>query len=113
MICSIILAQNNDIMTSDDIEGAAPGVITISLKLMEWTHVADVPLAPPTKEGTSASHTDGIVQLLQGEIRYLNEVIQSSMARKSVLEARLRILTGEDDADVGDAAASSDFLFIC
>ncbi|GAA0142391.1 hypothetical protein LIER_03299 [Lithospermum erythrorhizon] len=51
------------------------------------------------------SHTDGTVQLLRDEIRYLNGVIQSSMARKSVLEARLRSLTGDDDPDDGVADA--------
>ncbi|GAA0177123.1 hypothetical protein LIER_29658 [Lithospermum erythrorhizon] len=44
MICSILLSQNNDILTSDDIEGADLGVITITPRLMEGTHVADVPL---------------------------------------------------------------------
>ncbi|GAA0169321.1 hypothetical protein LIER_23837 [Lithospermum erythrorhizon] len=43
--------------------------------------------------------------LLQEEIRYLNGVIQSSMARKYVFEACLKCLTGEEDVDVGGAAA--------
>ncbi|GAA0143933.1 hypothetical protein LIER_04501 [Lithospermum erythrorhizon] len=105
MICSILLSQHNDILTSDDVEGADPGVITITPRLMEGTHVADVPLGPQTEEDTSTTHTDSTVQLLQEEIRYLNGVIQTSMARKSVLEARLRSLTSEDDAGVGDDSA--------
>ncbi|GAA0183744.1 hypothetical protein LIER_31102 [Lithospermum erythrorhizon] len=49
MICSILLSQHNDILTSDDVEGADPGVITITPRLMEGTHVADVPLGPQTE----------------------------------------------------------------
>ncbi|GAA0171677.1 hypothetical protein LIER_25656 [Lithospermum erythrorhizon] len=105
MICNILLAQHNNILTVDETEGAAPGVITISPKLMEGTHVADVSLTPLAKEGASGSHTDGTVQLLRDEIRYLNEVIQSSMARKSVMEAHLRSLTRDGDPNDGAADA--------
>ncbi|GAA0173741.1 hypothetical protein LIER_27296 [Lithospermum erythrorhizon] len=64
MICSILLAQHNNILTTNETEGAALGVITINPKLMEGTHVVDVPLAPLDEEGASGSHTDGTVRLL-------------------------------------------------
>ncbi|GAA0152241.1 hypothetical protein LIER_10769 [Lithospermum erythrorhizon] len=101
ILYSILLAQNEDILTKDDTEGLALGVITISPKLMEGIHVVDVPLAPLAEEGASGSHTNGTVQLLRDEIKYLNGVIQSSLARKSVFEARVRSLTGDDDPDDG------------
>ncbi|GAA0170302.1 hypothetical protein LIER_24597 [Lithospermum erythrorhizon] len=68
---------------------------------MEGTHVVDVPMAPLADEGAPGSRTDGAAQLLRDEIRYLDGVIQSSLARKSVLAARLRSLSGEDDPDEG------------
>ncbi|GAA0164456.1 hypothetical protein LIER_20086 [Lithospermum erythrorhizon] len=101
MTCSILLAQNEDILTVDDTEGPSPGVITINPKLMEDTHVDDMPLAHVADEGASGSGTDGTAQLLRDEIGYLDGVIQSSLSRKSVLEARLQSLSGEDDPDEG------------
>ncbi|GAA0160835.1 hypothetical protein LIER_17297 [Lithospermum erythrorhizon] len=95
----ILLAQNEDILTADYTEGPSTGLITISPKLIEGTHVADMPLTPLTDEGTSGNRPDGTVQLLRDEIGYLDGVIQSSLARKSVLEAGLRSLNGEADPD--------------
>ncbi|GAA0164802.1 hypothetical protein LIER_20352 [Lithospermum erythrorhizon] len=83
----------------------SPGVITISPKLMEGTQMYLFPLAPPAVEGPSGHHTDGTVQLLQEEIRYLNGAIQTTIARKSVLEARLRSLTRDDDPVENDVDA--------
>ncbi|GAA0155499.1 hypothetical protein LIER_13213 [Lithospermum erythrorhizon] len=97
---NILLAQNEYILTTEDTEEPYPGVITISPKLMEGTHVANVPLAHVADEGASGSGTDGTAQLLRDEIRYLDGIIQSSLAIKSVLEAHLRSLSGEDDSDV-------------
>ncbi|GAA0169772.1 hypothetical protein LIER_24180 [Lithospermum erythrorhizon] len=58
MICSILQAQKEDILTADDTEGPPTRVITISPKLMEGTHVATVPLAPIAVEGASRSSID-------------------------------------------------------
>ncbi|GAA0141189.1 hypothetical protein LIER_02393 [Lithospermum erythrorhizon] len=88
-------------------EGLPPGTITISPKLLEGTHVVDIPLAPVDVGGASGSSTDGTAQLLWDEIRYLDGVIQSSLARKSVLEARLRSLSREDDPDVDPAGGDN------
>ncbi|GAA0141076.1 hypothetical protein LIER_02302 [Lithospermum erythrorhizon] len=46
-------------------------------------------------------------RFLRDEIKYLDGVIQSSLARKSVLEARLRSLTGENDPAIDLAASDS------
>ncbi|GAA0186987.1 hypothetical protein LIER_34275 [Lithospermum erythrorhizon] len=76
---------------------------------MEGTHVADIPLAPVDAGGASGSSTNGTVQLLRDEIRYFDGVIRSTLARKSLLEARLRSLSGEDDTKdepaIGDSGA--------
>ncbi|GAA0168013.1 hypothetical protein LIER_22830 [Lithospermum erythrorhizon] len=47
-------------------------------------------------------------RVLKDEIKHLNGVIQSSLARKSVLEARLRSLSGDDDPTVDPAANDSE-----
>ncbi|GAA0183962.1 hypothetical protein LIER_31285 [Lithospermum erythrorhizon] len=111
IICSILLVQNEDILTADDNEDPPPGVITISPKLMEGTHVADVPLGPTADERASGSKIDATAKMLRDEIKYLDGVMQSTIARKSVLEARLRSLDGEDDPDadtvVGDSGAKA------
>ncbi|GAA0144955.1 hypothetical protein LIER_36041 [Lithospermum erythrorhizon] len=102
----ILHAQKEVILTTDDTEGLSSGAITVRPKLMEGTHIADILLASVDASGASGSNTDGIAQLLRDEIRYLDGVIQSNVARKSVLEARLRSLNGENDPEdepvVGD-----------
>ncbi|GAA0142954.1 hypothetical protein LIER_03744 [Lithospermum erythrorhizon] len=95
--CKFVAIDKEDILTANDTEGLPSGTITISPKLLERTHVADIPLAPVDVGGASGSNTDRTAQLLMDEIRYLDGVIQSSLARKSVLETRLRSLSGEDD----------------
>ncbi|GAA0170952.1 hypothetical protein LIER_41053 [Lithospermum erythrorhizon] len=44
MLCSILESQKEDLLTAEDVEGLAPCFITISPKLMQGTHVADIPL---------------------------------------------------------------------
>ncbi|GAA0141464.1 hypothetical protein LIER_02601 [Lithospermum erythrorhizon] len=78
MICSILEAQKSDILTTKDIEWPAPGFITISPKLMQETHVAHIPLRA------------------------------TGLARKSMLEERLRSLGGEDDPAVDPIASDSE-----
>ncbi|GAA0187516.1 hypothetical protein LIER_34804 [Lithospermum erythrorhizon] len=111
MICSILQAQNEVVLTADDTEGPLPGAITISPKLMEGTHVADIPLETVDARRASGSNTDGTAQLLRDEIRYLDGVIQSNLTRKSVLEARLRSLSGYydvvDEPAVGDSSVEA------
>ncbi|GAA0159450.1 hypothetical protein LIER_16220 [Lithospermum erythrorhizon] len=103
MLCGIL----KDILTAENIEGPAPGFITISPKLMQGTHVADIPLVTTETGGVSGSGTDETTKVMRDEIRHLDGVIQSSLARKSVLEARLRSLSGEDDPDADPAVGGS------
>ncbi|GAA0170848.1 hypothetical protein LIER_25022 [Lithospermum erythrorhizon] len=86
--CNIIESKYSNIPTTIDDEGPSPGLLTISLKLLQ------------------GASNDETTRFLRDEIRHLEGVIQSSLARKSVLEARLRSLTGEDDL-VADPAASN------
>ncbi|GAA0138676.1 hypothetical protein LIER_00375 [Lithospermum erythrorhizon] len=53
------------------------------------------------------SGIDETVKILRDEIGHLNGVIQSSIARKSVLETRLPSLNGEDDPDVDTSVDDS------
>ncbi|GAA0139927.1 hypothetical protein LIER_35157 [Lithospermum erythrorhizon] len=76
------------------------GFITISPKLMQGTHVADIPLVTIDTGGGSRSGIDDTARVLRDEIRHLEGVIHSSLARKSVLEAPLRSLNGDVDPDV-------------
>ncbi|GAA0181473.1 hypothetical protein LIER_30248 [Lithospermum erythrorhizon] len=107
MLCSILQDRKEDILTAADEEGPFPGLITISPKLMQDTHVADIPLALIDAGGASGSSTDGTTQLLRDEILHLDGPIQTSLARKSVLEARLRSLTGDVDPAVDPSVADS------
>ncbi|GAA0155644.1 hypothetical protein LIER_13330 [Lithospermum erythrorhizon] len=107
MLCSILESHKEDILTAEDVEGLAPGFITISPKLMQGTQVADIPLVTVDTGGASGSGTDETAKILRDEIRYLDGVIQSSLARKSVLDERLRSLSGEDDTKDGPAVGES------
>ncbi|GAA0149559.1 hypothetical protein LIER_08704 [Lithospermum erythrorhizon] len=100
---SILESQKEDILTVEDVEGPAPGFITISPKLIQGTHVADIPPVTVDTGGASGSGTDESAKILRDEIRHLDGIIQSSLARKYVLEAHLRSLSGEDNPDVEPA----------
>ncbi|GAA0179101.1 hypothetical protein LIER_29931 [Lithospermum erythrorhizon] len=73
------------------------GVITISPKLMQGTHIADIPLAIVDTGGALESGTDETPKIIRDEMRHLDGVIQTSLARKSVWEAYLRSLSGAVD----------------
>ncbi|GAA0142666.1 hypothetical protein LIER_03510 [Lithospermum erythrorhizon] len=77
--------KNEDMLIVNVIEGPPPGTITISLNLLEGTHVVDIPLAPVDAGAALGSSIDGTTQLLRDESRYLDRVIQSSLARKSMV----------------------------
>ncbi|GAA0163264.1 hypothetical protein LIER_39564 [Lithospermum erythrorhizon] len=96
-------ANKEDILTIEDIEGLASRFIPISPKLMQGTHVADIPLVTVDTVGGSKSGTDETARVLRDEIRHLDGVIQFSMTMKSVLEARLRSLSGENEPEVDPA----------
>ncbi|GAA0144911.1 hypothetical protein LIER_42830 [Lithospermum erythrorhizon] len=107
MLCGILESQKENILTAEDVEGPTLGFITISPKLMQGTYVADTPLATVDAGGALGSNTNGTAQLLRDKIHYLEGVIQSSLAKKSVLEARLRSLSGEDDPKVDPSIGDS------
>ncbi|GAA0156392.1 hypothetical protein LIER_13903 [Lithospermum erythrorhizon] len=92
-------SQKEDIDIAKDVEGPAPGFITISPKLMQGTHVADIPLVAVDTGGTSGSGTDETTKILRADIKHLEVVIQSSLDKKYVLEAGLMSLSGEDDVE--------------
>ncbi|GAA0161094.1 hypothetical protein LIER_17493 [Lithospermum erythrorhizon] len=72
------------------------------------THVANIPLrAIETRSGLSTG-SDETSRFIRDEIKHLDSVIQSSLARKSVLEARLKSLAGEDDPRIDPAGSDSE-----
>ncbi|GAA0144651.1 hypothetical protein LIER_35979 [Lithospermum erythrorhizon] len=81
---NIIEAQQPDILTVVDEEAPSPVFITISPKLLQGTHVANIPLRS--------------IEMGSG----------SGAAQKSVLEARLRSLTEEDDPAIDPDASESE-----
>ncbi|GAA0167232.1 hypothetical protein LIER_22209 [Lithospermum erythrorhizon] len=57
--------------------------------------------------GTSGGENEETARFLRDEIRHLDGVIQTSLARKFVLEARLRSLSGVANPDVGGSGAET------
>ncbi|GAA0186771.1 hypothetical protein LIER_34059 [Lithospermum erythrorhizon] len=86
MMSSILQDQEEDILIAADEEGPFLGVITINPKLTQGTHVADIPLTTADTGGAIGSDTDETMRVLRVEIRLSDGVIQTSLARKSVLE---------------------------
>ncbi|GAA0139489.1 hypothetical protein LIER_01020 [Lithospermum erythrorhizon] len=88
LLCSIIESQHSDILTAADDEGPTRGLLTINPKLLQGTHDADIPL--PTVETGDASNAgnDETARFLRDEIKHLEGVIQTSLARKSVLKGK-------------------------
>ncbi|GAA0139647.1 hypothetical protein LIER_01149 [Lithospermum erythrorhizon] len=107
MLYTILESQKDDILTTIDVEGPAPGFITISPKLMQGTHVVDIHLQSEDTSGALSSGNDETARILRDEIRHLDRVIQSSLARKSVLEIHLRSLIGDADPVVDPSIAGS------
>ncbi|GAA0175417.1 hypothetical protein LIER_28596 [Lithospermum erythrorhizon] len=65
-------------------------------------HAILKPIAYPIETGGGSSvGNDETARFLRDEIKHLEGVIQSSLARKSILEARLRSLTGDLVVDPG------------
>ncbi|GAA0184207.1 hypothetical protein LIER_31495 [Lithospermum erythrorhizon] len=67
--------QKEDIVTAEDVEGPAPGFIAISPKMMQGTHVADIPLQSKDASGTSSGRNKETTRFLRDEIRHLDRVI--------------------------------------
>ncbi|GAA0180784.1 hypothetical protein LIER_30153 [Lithospermum erythrorhizon] len=101
-------AQHSDIVAVDDEEALALGFITISPKLMQGTHVPDIPLRAVETGGGSSVGNDETAHFLMDEIKHLEGVIQKSLAKKSVLKARLRSLVGEDDPVIDPATSDNE-----
>ncbi|GAA0173878.1 hypothetical protein LIER_27388 [Lithospermum erythrorhizon] len=53
MFCNILESQKEDILTAEDVEGPASGFITIGPKLMQGTHIADIPQVTAESGGAS------------------------------------------------------------
>ncbi|GAA0184192.1 hypothetical protein LIER_31480 [Lithospermum erythrorhizon] len=89
------------------LESPAPGFITISPKLIQGTHVPNISLQAKETSGESGSRNEETARILRDEIRHLDGVIQTSVTKKSVLEARLRNLSGDGNSDVDPAISGS------
>ncbi|GAA0166757.1 hypothetical protein LIER_21842 [Lithospermum erythrorhizon] len=77
LLYNIIESQHSNIITTADVEGPFLGILTIIPKLLQGTHVADIPLS----------------------------TIETGTTSGAVLEARLRSL--EDDRAVSDSEADA------
>ncbi|GAA0186949.1 hypothetical protein LIER_34237 [Lithospermum erythrorhizon] len=86
----------------------AKGKLKINENRTKGTHVPDIPLrAIETGSGSSTSNEE-TARFIMDEIKNLDGVIQSSLARKSVLEERRRILTREVDPAIDLGVADSE-----
>ncbi|GAA0163831.1 hypothetical protein LIER_19605 [Lithospermum erythrorhizon] len=81
---------------------------TMARVLYMETHVADMPLRAVETGGGSRAGNDETVQFIRNEIKHLEGMIRTSLARKSVLEARLMSLAREDDPVVDLVASDSE-----
>ncbi|GAA0144692.1 hypothetical protein LIER_35985 [Lithospermum erythrorhizon] len=87
-----------------------------SENFQKGTHVADIHLRAVETGGASSSDNEGTAPILKHKIKYLESVIQTSLARKYILEARLINLAGEVDPEMDpdvdpDVAGSEDQAF--
>ncbi|GAA0139333.1 hypothetical protein LIER_00899 [Lithospermum erythrorhizon] len=71
-------------------------------------HVADIPLRVVEIGNAFVVGNGETARYIRDEIKHLDGVIQTSLARKSVLEARLRSLTGEVDPEVDPDVADNE-----
>ncbi|GAA0167472.1 hypothetical protein LIER_22399 [Lithospermum erythrorhizon] len=100
---SILNYQKEDILTTEDVEGPGLGFITISPKLIQ------VLVSSQVEDDSSASGggNEERAKFLRDKICHLDGVIQTSLVRKSVLEARLKSLSGEANLDIGGSGAEA------
>ncbi|GAA0173989.1 hypothetical protein LIER_27476 [Lithospermum erythrorhizon] len=90
----VLEAQHLEILTTEDEEAHVPGFITISPKLLQGIHVVDIPLRAVETGDTFGPCPKKVARFIRNEIKHLEEVIQFSLDRKSVLNASLRSITG-------------------
>ncbi|GAA0156929.1 hypothetical protein LIER_14306 [Lithospermum erythrorhizon] len=84
---------------------AYPSILCSIMESQKGIYVADIPLQADDTSGASGSGNEETTRILGDEIRHLDRVIQTSIASKSVLEARLRSLTGEVDPGIDGSGA--------
>ncbi|GAA0183438.1 hypothetical protein LIER_30847 [Lithospermum erythrorhizon] len=107
---NLLRAQHPRVLTSTDAEETVAKPFTISHKLFTgilWSkycgqNFTDVPLQVDDLGDTSTVGHNIVVKFFQEEIKHLEGVIQSSLAGKSFLEARVKNLPETKDLDVGN-----------
>ncbi|GAA0151758.1 hypothetical protein LIER_37350 [Lithospermum erythrorhizon] len=92
LICSLLKTQHTEVLTEINEDGVDPKPFIISHKLLKGTHVADVPIPDVSTDEVITSGQTAAVKILQDEITHLEGVIQSSLARKSILEVKVKTL---------------------
>ncbi|GAA0167688.1 hypothetical protein LIER_22563 [Lithospermum erythrorhizon] len=89
---NLLRAQHPVVLAETNEETIIPKSFTISHKLKSGTHVADIPIQDVGTYKVITAEQTAAVKILQDEIAYLDGVIQSSLARKSILEAKFKTL---------------------
>ncbi|GAA0150603.1 hypothetical protein LIER_37142 [Lithospermum erythrorhizon] len=99
LICSLLKTQHPEVLTGINEDAIVPKSFSISHKLLLGTHVVDVPIPDVGAEEVVTVGQTAAVKILQDEIVHLDGVIQSSLARKSVLEAKVKALMEANSSD--------------
>ncbi|GAA0171687.1 hypothetical protein LIER_41202 [Lithospermum erythrorhizon] len=99
LICSLLKTQHPEVMTGINEDDVAPKSFSISHKLLSGTHVIDVPIPDGGVEKVVTGRQTAAVQILQDEIAYLDGVIQSSLTRKLMIEAKVKALMKANSSD--------------
>ncbi|GAA0163473.1 hypothetical protein LIER_43647 [Lithospermum erythrorhizon] len=99
LICSLLKTQHPEVMSGINEDAVTPKSFSISHKLLSGTHVIDVPIPDGGAAKVATGRQTAAVQILQDEIAYLDGVIQSSLARKLMLEAKVQALMEANSSD--------------
>ncbi|GAA0155340.1 hypothetical protein LIER_38065 [Lithospermum erythrorhizon] len=86
MLYGILESHKEDVLTAEDIEGPSRGFITISPKLMQVTHVVDIPLVTVDTGRASGRGPDETAKVLIDEISHLEWIVQSSLCAGTTFE---------------------------
>ncbi|GAA0184251.1 hypothetical protein LIER_31539 [Lithospermum erythrorhizon] len=76
LLCNIMEDHHPDILTTMDEEALSPGFLTVSPKLLQGTHVTNIPLRPCKIGGSFGVGQDETIRIIRDEMGFLGVIAE-------------------------------------
>ena len=105
LLCGIILSQHPGILVSTDVPSKRESPLSLSYRLFEGTHVADIVMTSGKEAGSSSTSKSHLIAELEDTCRALDETIRVSSEKKVRIEMLIKALAEEEDVGVANMNA--------